>query len=291
MTTLTIEKLGDTVGAEVVGVDRDRLMADDALPAWTLDALEAHGALVFRDLHVDDTAQVAFSRKPRQGRGVRQGRAPRDLPGHARPPEEPDGRLPEGHLRLAHRRDDRGHPDHGHAAERPGRRDQGRARRSSRAPTRPTTTSPRRSRTASAPSGSSTRSRPRSCSRTPTRPRRSGDLWRSRPSKEHPLVWKHRSGRCSLVLGATTSHVVGMDAEESRAFLDGLLARATRPERVYRHEWQVGDMVIWDNRGVLHRACPYDPTSARDMHRTTLPARRRSSDHRRRTASRPPAAP
>jgi alpha-ketoglutarate-dependent taurine dioxygenase len=48
------------------------------------------------------------------------------------------------------------------------------------------------------------------------------------------------------------------------------MARATRPERVYRHEWGVGDMVIWGNRGVLHRACPYDATSPWDMHRTTL---------------------
>ena len=77
-------------------------------------------------------------------------------------------------------------------------------------------------------------------------------------------------GRRSLVLGATTSHVVGMDLDEGRALLADLLARSTTPERVYRHEWSVGDMVIWDNRGVLHRACRYDPTSPRDMHRTTL---------------------
>ena len=95
-------------------------------------------------------------------------------------------------------------------------------------------------------------------------------LWRSRPSKTHPLVWRHNSGRRSLVLGATTDHVVGMDPDESRALLDGLLARATGAENVYRHEWQVGDMVIWDNRGVLHRACRYDADSPRDMHRTTL---------------------
>jgi alpha-ketoglutarate-dependent taurine dioxygenase len=88
--------------------------------------------------------------------------------------------------------------------------------------------------------------------------------------KNHPLVWTHRSGRKSLVLGATTDHVVGMDPLESRAFLDGLVARATGPDRVYRHQWQVGDVVIWDNRGVLHRAAPYDPTSPRDMHRTTF---------------------
>ena len=61
-----------------------------------------------------------------------------------------------------------------------------------------------------------------------------------------------------------------MDHDEGRVLLDGLLARATRPEVVYRHEWQVGDVVIWDNRGVLHRACPYDATSPRDMHRTTF---------------------
>jgi alpha-ketoglutarate-dependent taurine dioxygenase len=39
---------------------------------------------------------------------------------------------------------------------------------------------------------------------------------------------------------------------------------------VYRHTWSVGDLVIWDNCGVVHRACPYDPSSRRDMHRTTL---------------------
>jgi alpha-ketoglutarate-dependent taurine dioxygenase len=95
-------------------------------------------------------------------------------------------------------------------------------------------------------------------------------MWRARPSKEHPLVWTHQSGRRSLVLGATTDYVVGMDRDAGRALLDDLLARSTTPERIYRHEWSVGDMVIWDNRGVLHRAGRYDPSSPRDMHRTTL---------------------
>ena len=95
-------------------------------------------------------------------------------------------------------------------------------------------------------------------------------MWRSRPAKTHPLVWRHRSGRRSLVLGATASHVDGMDLEEGRALLADLLAWSTSPDRVFRHEWSVGDMVIWDNRGVLHRACRYDASSARDMHRTTI---------------------
>jgi alpha-ketoglutarate-dependent taurine dioxygenase len=94
--------------------------------------------------------------------------------------------------------------------------------------------------------------------------------WQSREPHEHPLVWSHRTGRRSLVLGASTSHVVGMDRDEGRALLDDLLGRATAPDRVYRHEWSVGDTVIWDNRGVLHRAVPYEPTSPREMLRTTL---------------------
>jgi alpha-ketoglutarate-dependent taurine dioxygenase len=94
--------------------------------------------------------------------------------------------------------------------------------------------------------------------------------WRERPDKEHPLVWEHRSGRRSLVIGVTADHVVGMDLDEGRALLAGLLARATTAERVYRHRWTVGDFVIWDNTGVMHRVEPYDASSAREMHRTTM---------------------
>ena len=75
--------------------------------------------------------------------------------------------------------------------------------------------------------------------------------WRSRPTHEHPLVWTHRSGRKSLVLGASADYVVGMDLDEGRALLAELLDRATQPELVYSHRWSVGDTVIWDNNGVL----------------------------------------
>jgi len=94
--------------------------------------------------------------------------------------------------------------------------------------------------------------------------------WRSRKTSEFPLVWTHRDGRRSLVIGASADHVVGMPADESRALLDDLVARATRAERVYQHRWSVGDTVIWDNRGVLHRAIPYDQASPREMLRTTI---------------------
>jgi alpha-ketoglutarate-dependent sulfate ester dioxygenase len=86
----------------------------------------------------------------------------------------------------------------------------------------------------------------------------------------HPLVWTHRSGRKSLVLGASADYIVGMDRGEGRTLLDELLERATVPDRVYSHSWSIGDTVIWDNRGVLHRAAPYDPESQREMLRTTV---------------------
>jgi alpha-ketoglutarate-dependent taurine dioxygenase len=91
-----------------------------------------------------------------------------------------------------------------------------------------------------------------------------------RKPKEHPLVWQHRSGRKSLILGMTMDHVVGLSQAESRALMERLNAFATRRDNVYRHEWTVGDLVMWDNCGVMHRVTPYDPDSGRMMHRTTL---------------------
>lgn len=87
---------------------------------------------------------------------------------------------------------------------------------------------------------------------------------------ELPLVWEHKTGRKSLVLGATAYHVVDKNPKESAELLVKLRQWATKPEYVYRHEWKVGDMVMWDNTGTMHRATPYDPASGRMMHRTKL---------------------
>ena len=95
-------------------------------------------------------------------------------------------------------------------------------------------------------------------------------IWRVMPPREHPLVWRHRSGRSSLVVGATAGSIAGMSESEGRAILDRVEAWATRPEFVYRHEWSEGDLVIWDNRGTMHRAIPYAATANRIMHRTEL---------------------
>jgi alpha-ketoglutarate-dependent taurine dioxygenase len=94
--------------------------------------------------------------------------------------------------------------------------------------------------------------------------------WATYGSKTHPLVWTHRSGRKSLLLGSNADWVDGMDKQQGRALLAELQAWATQPQFVYRHEWQVGDMVIWDNCGTMHRVVPYAKDSGRMMHRTAL---------------------
>lgn len=87
-------------------------------------------------------------------------------------------------------------------------------------------------------------------------------------NRELPLVWKHRSGRKSLILGNTAHHVVDMDWIESAKLLNGLRELATSEPYHYAHEWKVGDAVMWDNSGTMHRARPYDPDCGRLLRRT-----------------------
>ena len=94
--------------------------------------------------------------------------------------------------------------------------------------------------------------------------------WLQVRSAELPLVWRHRSGRRSLVIGNTAAGVIGMDLLAGQELLVRLRYWATQERFHYRHHWQVGDAVIWDNTGTLHRAMPYDPASGRRMVRTKL---------------------
>lgn len=94
--------------------------------------------------------------------------------------------------------------------------------------------------------------------------------WLNFPERIHPLVWRHKSGRKSLVLSTSASHVVGMHPADSRALLDRLMAHATQDQYVYRHEWRMGDLLMWDNTGTMHRVRPYDTDCGRELHRFTL---------------------
>lgn len=269
MAMITLEKLSPTVGAEVVGVDPKRLLDDETLATSTLEALDEHGVLVFRGLHLDEATQVAFSK--RLGRVEVFGKG--EHPEIFRVTLDPAKNRAASYLRGTFD----WHID-GLTEDIPimatllsalavapvG----GETEFASTYAAYDDLTDDEKERFAAIRVVHSLEATQRMVDPNPT-PEEVA-LWRKRPSKVHPLVWTHLSGRRSLVLGSTTESVVGMDPAEGRAFLDGLLARATTPDRVYRHEWEVGDLVIWDNTGVLHRALPYDATSPRDMHRTTL---------------------
>lgn len=96
------------------------------------------------------------------------------------------------------------------------------------------------------------------------------ELFASFGEIELPLVWRHRSGRKSLVLGCTATQVIGMDRKESTLLLNRLREWATSEPFHYSHQWSPGDMLMWDNTGTLHRATPYPIDSGREMHRTKL---------------------
>ncbi len=94
--------------------------------------------------------------------------------------------------------------------------------------------------------------------------------WRRFAPATQPLVWEHASGRKSLLLRSSVSHVEGMHPADSHDLLCRLRCHMAREEYVYRHTWRMGDLLLWDNTGTLHRARPFDPRSGRLLHRFTL---------------------
>jgi alpha-ketoglutarate-dependent taurine dioxygenase len=95
-------------------------------------------------------------------------------------------------------------------------------------------------------------------------------MWSTREPRDRPLLWRHRSGRTSMLLGAQAGEVIGWTLDEGEALLERLLDWATQPRFTMRHHWERGDLVLWDNTGVLHRAHSYEQESGRLMHRTTV---------------------
>ncbi|MFC4589955.1 TauD/TfdA dioxygenase family protein [Sphaerisporangium corydalis] len=93
----------------------------------------------------------------------------------------------------------------------------------------------------------------------------------------HPIVKVHdESGRKALYVGGNVPwRIQGMDEDESRPLITFLQEFATMPRFTYRHRWQVGDIILWDNRSAMHMATYYDDVNHRRlMHRTTLAAAR-----------------
>ncbi|MGV9802250.1 TauD/TfdA dioxygenase family protein [Mycobacterium sp. NPDC003449] len=274
MSVLTINKLTASVGAEVVGVDPERLAGDNGLGAAILDALEDNGVLVFHDLHLEPEVQVVFSQRlgeidrSSDGHHPVSGIYPITLDQTKNKAAEYlkatfdwhiDGCTPLhdecpqkatvlSAVQVAARGGETEFANSYAAYETLGDADRKRCETL---------------RVVHSLEASQRRVYPDPTPEQLTR-------WRARPTHENPLVWTHRSGRKSLVLGASADHIAGMDIDEGRALLAELLAHATTADKVYSHKWSVGDTVIWDNQGVLHRAAPYEPDSPRHMLRTTV---------------------
>ncbi len=81
------------------------------------------------------------------------------------------------------------------------------------------------------------------------------------PPKQQKLVWRQRDGRISLVIGATADDIVGLSRDEGAALLQELVDWCTQDQFTYRHHWQKGDVVIFNNPGLLHRSQPYTEAS------------------------------
>jgi len=94
--------------------------------------------------------------------------------------------------------------------------------------------------------------------------------WRLAPPATQPLVWAHESGRKSLMLGISVSHVEGMHPADSYDLLGRLRTHMAQPQFVYTHAWRMNDLVVWNNTGTMHRVRPFDPGSGRLLNRFTL---------------------
>jgi alpha-ketoglutarate-dependent 2,4-dichlorophenoxyacetate dioxygenase len=93
---------------------------------------------------------------------------------------------------------------------------------------------------------------------------------RAIPPATWPLVRTHAgSGRKLLFVGIHATHVVGMTVPEGRMLLMDLLEHATQRQFVFQHRWRVGDLVMWDNRAVVHRGRRFDLSERREMRRAT----------------------
>ena len=102
---------------------------------------------------------------------------------------------------------------------------------------------------------------------------------RTSPGVFHPLACTHpQTGRRMLYLGRRrNAYIEHFELTESEALLDTLWSYTDRAEFAWHTVWQVGDLVLWDNRCTMHRRDPFDPAARRVMHRTQIKGQARPS--------------
>ena len=191
-----------------------------------MESLEQHGVLVFRELHIDDETQVAFSKKLDDVGKAEPAAAPSIYIVSLDPAKSPTAAYTRGHVPLAHRRRPGRRPHQGHHAER--------ARVSAvGGETEFASTYAAYDDLSDAEKEAfetlrvvhSFEASQRLVHPDPTAEEVA--RWRAKPDKEHPLVWRHRSGRRSLVIGVSAARVVGLSDADGASLLADLLQRAT----------------------------------------------------------------
>jgi taurine dioxygenase len=269
--------LSEVAGAEISGVDLSQPIGDD-LRAQILDAFLAHHLLVFRGQSLSPAQQAAFS----ENFGALEEHVIR-LPDGNKPPLvhvvsnlDADGNpteRPHSHGNYFWHTDKSYHAVPSlmtllHAIELPpgggGDTQFANMRRAYEA-----LPEPLRRRIAPLRAEHSWEASRRNTGNRPA----SEEEMRERPPVTHPIVRTHPdSGRKSLYIGIHSSHVEGLPRDEGAALLDELLQHATQPQFVYTHRWRAGDLVMWDNRCLLHRALANYPmgTQRRLLHRTVV---------------------
>lgn len=274
MRTLSIEKITPTIGAEVTDVDLDRLLNDDEIPGLLWDALRDHGVLLMRGLGLDVDTQVEFGR--RMGEVDLVSGEEYNEPGVMRVSMDPNKNGGQETVRGTFN----WHMDG--CSLPPGRNISpmtiltsvvlsetgGQTEFASTRAFFDSLSDDEKNRLAKLRVVHSVAGSRRRVIPHPTAEQEA--LWATLHRREHPLVWRLRKGLPSLLIGGTSECLVGMPREEGLAILDDLTARATAHGRVYRHEWSVGDTIMWDNLGLLHRVEPYEDGSKRELIRTTL---------------------
>jgi alpha-ketoglutarate-dependent 2,4-dichlorophenoxyacetate dioxygenase len=87
---------------------------------------------------------------------------------------------------------------------------------------------------------------------------------RAKPPVDHPIVRTHpETGRKCIYLGDHAEYIVGIPYDQGRALIEELNALAVHPDLTYEHRWRPGELLVWDNRCVMHRATAYDPARER----------------------------
>src|SRR5262245_45857745 len=245
MSTVVFEKHEAGLGARVAGVDAARFREDERLADACVEALEQYSVLVFPELFIDDAAHVAFSRRL----GVLQSSVEGGLPGF---PEIQTVSLdPAKNIGAEYFKGSflwhtdgvlKGIPNKVSVLSMRRLSDQGGDTEfASTDGAYGALNDNEKQGLATLRVVHSMEAQQRRIYADPT-PEQVAS-WRRFPPTEHPLVWQHESGRRSLLLGSSASHVVGVSPEEGNVLLTELEARATTPDNVYRHVWSRGDVV------------------------------------------------